>query len=1080
MALNSVKKFVKPKSSKDGGTVIIKKSGGGGAAFDSTNLNVVNINANNGNIDNIKSKNIYSDNVFSTLVEADDIKSFNMNTNTITSDVGNINKVNASDVVTNKLTVNDEANIQKIINRYLQSDNIVCDDLTVNKTAHFFELVVDKMRSIEGTQINTAANCVVDYVEWLNSYGSVTTDINSVDHFRLYWRKADQEGREISNKWKVYDQAFCQSFNADGSTAETSNRYYWRLVKQVDNGSLRYINFDKGEVKSIQPSTFQIKFDDFFWYGPLTTSDPSYQPYTSFQVELEDNKGTWNSSTYTWEPESTSYGLRLIPEQLGLYGNTFHFVTHDDTKLTVGVYYVDGSYEFFKWTDANGKQIYKDSYDVTTKELTSIQYIMIYTSVFDLWEECHWIDVSNVVGEYDTEANFNSTPTVGDNVAQLGYQYTRLPAATQDDINRASAIIIAAYQTPDAGITPPSYAQYQNIKDFVLGNNERGTYFDALGAHVVGDFTVVAGGTRTPLDQYIKSLQDSNPVLLKVGDTSNAQQNIMVETDLIALQLNSSGKITSRNNFPAELTGIAFVNGVGDIANVTSLNVELFGRTFDLLNFTSDSGDGIYITNVYPNLSSFGVPGFMVQFGFRGIGQTITNSSLVFSGIWHDPNTNVDYPFSKNISIIGIAGTKGDDAELFMLDPVMEKAEVNDSGTFNADIRYKIAHVVGTTVTYPAPTSTQSLVIKAWNNELPNPVAFATFTRDDSEWDTTNNWWRLPYTYNWITAQTSQKAVYLTAELIDNGSVLDTNIINVNVQPVGFFQVTNELTQSIHANSTAIGQETLNRQSAIQQTADNITLWVQTDYLSNTDAATNYSTKGELNVKANQITAQLTDSLGTTGIDITHGKITLNAANTEITGNLKLRAGLFYSATCIVPSSVCADLTTQTKTLTIDPSITTITTNYLPASNTYLFKNIFPLPGTADLLTNTLILPSATTYEGLEINIMLVFSDDDPDMAQKVNTYGNKLALYIKPQSGENIWAPGNGINDQWYTVDNNNFMKSVRSVTNGMKILRTYPRTSTIISGQYGSGLLAQPNYYFRLKAMGGMWYVIDGLMQF
>ena len=153
-----------------------------------------NVTATNGAITNIESESI-------------------TNTGTITTgtvDATTINGVNAN--------ISNQLNIKDII-----SKNITTDYLTVTKSAHFWELVIDKISSTKGAIIVSPANCIVEDV--LNEDGQYT----------LYWRCEDVEtGKAITNDFKVYDQIICQSFNAaSDADFSSSNKYYWRLVTRV-------------------------------------------------------------------------------------------------------------------------------------------------------------------------------------------------------------------------------------------------------------------------------------------------------------------------------------------------------------------------------------------------------------------------------------------------------------------------------------------------------------------------------------------------------------------------------------------------------------------------------------------------------------------------------------------------------------------------------------------------------------------------------------------------------------------------------------------------------------------------------
>lgn len=100
------------------------------------------------------------------------------------------------------------------------------ETLTVTKGAHFFEVIIDKLRSQQGAVIITAANGKVDAVE-VNG---------SVHGYDLYFRASDGDGRAITASWRAGDGLICQTFNAaSGSSYAASNRYYWMRVLEVSS-----------------------------------------------------------------------------------------------------------------------------------------------------------------------------------------------------------------------------------------------------------------------------------------------------------------------------------------------------------------------------------------------------------------------------------------------------------------------------------------------------------------------------------------------------------------------------------------------------------------------------------------------------------------------------------------------------------------------------------------------------------------------------------------------------------------------------------------------------------------------------
>ena len=123
---------------------------------------------------------------------------------TINADVGNIKDI-YSDNITNKKMIKTK-------------------DLTVTGTAHFFELVIDKIKAAGGAAIFTPADGFdIDVVEAVEN------------GYKLYWR-CEVDGKVRQNMWKVNDQAICMSFNEAkvGVSHNVSNKYYWSLVTDVN------------------------------------------------------------------------------------------------------------------------------------------------------------------------------------------------------------------------------------------------------------------------------------------------------------------------------------------------------------------------------------------------------------------------------------------------------------------------------------------------------------------------------------------------------------------------------------------------------------------------------------------------------------------------------------------------------------------------------------------------------------------------------------------------------------------------------------------------------------------------------
>ena len=101
---------------------------------------------------------------------------------------------------------------------------IEVDRLTVRKIAHFFEVLIERMSHIGGSNVISPARMICSKVE------------EQTDAYRCYFETGDNN--EFVQEFVVGDQARCQVFN--GST----QKYYWRLVTGIGED---YIDLSKSD-----------------------------------------------------------------------------------------------------------------------------------------------------------------------------------------------------------------------------------------------------------------------------------------------------------------------------------------------------------------------------------------------------------------------------------------------------------------------------------------------------------------------------------------------------------------------------------------------------------------------------------------------------------------------------------------------------------------------------------------------------------------------------------------------------------------------------------------------------------------
>ena len=142
-----------------------------------------------------------------------------------------IGDVDADNVTTNSITANygtisellgDELNFDSAEFDTVASNSITTEVLNVTKSAHFFQLIIDKVKAAGGAIILSAADGFkVDKV--------VRSTSNGIDYYYLCWKASDGTNSR-QNMWLIGDQALCQTFNQLGSNILSKNKFYWAVV----------------------------------------------------------------------------------------------------------------------------------------------------------------------------------------------------------------------------------------------------------------------------------------------------------------------------------------------------------------------------------------------------------------------------------------------------------------------------------------------------------------------------------------------------------------------------------------------------------------------------------------------------------------------------------------------------------------------------------------------------------------------------------------------------------------------------------------------------------------------------------
>lgn len=120
--------------------------------------------------------------------------------------------------------------------------HIEADFLKARRKLIASEVEIETSHHVGGQQLLTAAGCTVDYV------------LEKEDVYRCYFLKVDPTtGKQVTNRWKPNDQAYCNTFNLADNEGSAASHYYWRLVTATSNETadeLTEVEFDDAVIQT--------------------------------------------------------------------------------------------------------------------------------------------------------------------------------------------------------------------------------------------------------------------------------------------------------------------------------------------------------------------------------------------------------------------------------------------------------------------------------------------------------------------------------------------------------------------------------------------------------------------------------------------------------------------------------------------------------------------------------------------------------------------------------------------------------------------------------------------------------------
>lgn len=525
----------------------------------------------NGTITTLNSSNATVGSLSGDSADIDSITSEQVDTTKILADNGIITTI-SGDTATITNVSGDSATFDLATLKEILSENITTENLTVTKSAHFFELIIDKIKSAGGSVLLTPADGFkVDKVESEKQSEEILT------FERETYNKPSREyteiiagtvGFPIFEEYGYYGQkdGICGNYNTFTSAAQFSVSVWnnvnigdtvtFKTSTPIYNASevgtkirnyciLKYLEVTKiytltitslngnnsvtGTINNIEdltdedfPYKYRLEFELI-----SDADDKLFQvyPYNSFFINLSSKmSGTTAYLGYIRDCSSTEYKkysfdfypILADPRYLNragisIYGqyNTGNIPTLRNVKL----YFVDewNNYKLL-WQATDGTDERANMWKINDQAICQTFNAAEGTN-YDVSNKYYWALVSDTGTETIDETDYHYITLDGSVVdgtlnPEIGDEIAMLGYRGTDDNSRQSALYLAAYNSIDTGVTAPLIAQYEGINDFNLASHRK-TWFAANGNEVSGNLKVVTESGTTNVVDLIESEKES-------------------------------------------------------------------------------------------------------------------------------------------------------------------------------------------------------------------------------------------------------------------------------------------------------------------------------------------------------------------------------------------------------------------------------------------------------------------------------------------------------------------------------------------------------------------------------------------
>ena len=273
----------------------------------------------------------------------------------------------------------------------LTGKDIVVDNLTVNKAAHFFSLSVDEIKATQGQIIVTPASAIIEKVEVLAS-----------GDYKCWWKNTDNQ-TTTTQTFSAGDFVVCQTFNTGQS------RYYWRICTEAGSSEgWNYIILSKTD-KDPSSVSEPLKGDNIVQLGSRT--DPTRQAAIII------------SAYNTGYLDRTVVAPSIVQYQ-GI--NDYNLETHRLNVISVGKNIFSGEFRV-----DNGKTL--ESYIADRIKLTASGTPYIGTGgTWMIWDKATNTYKDSKIPATGQNGRDGTTPQIKNGTWWIGTTNTHVPARGQD------------------------------------------------------------------------------------------------------------------------------------------------------------------------------------------------------------------------------------------------------------------------------------------------------------------------------------------------------------------------------------------------------------------------------------------------------------------------------------------------------------------------------------------------------------------------------------------------------------------------------------------------------------------------